>query len=55
VVKILDHSMPTPPVEYDVDAFVRILRDIEMALTKTDLPAVVSGEDDMNGISWFME
>ena len=55
MVKILDLSMPTPPVEYDVDAFVRILRDIEMALTKTDLPAVVSGEDDTNGISWFME
>jgi|TARA_R100001530_G_scaffold9490_1_gene9542 hypothetical protein len=53
--KLLDHSMPTPPEGYDVDTFVRIFRDIEMALTKTDFPAIVSGKDDTNGISWFME
>jgi hypothetical protein len=38
-----------------VDTFVRILRDLEMALTKIDFPAVVSGEDDTNGVAWFME
>ena len=55
MVKLLDHSMPLAPDDYDADTFVRILRDIEMALTKTDLPAVISGKDDTNGISWFME
>lgn len=53
--KLLDHSMPTPPQEYDADVFIRILRDLEMALTKMDFPAVVSGEDDDNGKSWFMD
>ena len=47
--------MPTPPQEYDADVFIRILRDLEMALTKMDFPAVVSGEDDDNGKSWFMD
>jgi hypothetical protein len=55
VAKILDHSMPLAPAQYDVDTFTRILRDLEMALTKTDLPSVVSGEDDTNGVTWFMD
>jgi|TARA_R110000824_G_scaffold31270_1_gene101914 hypothetical protein len=53
--KLLDHSMPMAPDQYDTDTFVRILRDLEMALTKIDFPAVVSGEDDTNGVAWFME
>ena len=53
--RLLDHAMPMSPEEYDADIFTRILRDLEMALTKTDLPAVVSGKDDTNGISWFMD
>lgn len=52
---LLDHSMPTAPDEYDADTFVRILRDLEMALTKIDFPAVISGEDDTNGLNWFMD
>lgn len=52
---LLDHSMPMAPDEYDVDTFVRILRDLEMALTKIDFPAVVSGQDDTNGLNWFMD
>jgi hypothetical protein len=55
VVKLLDHSMPEAPVQYDVNTFTRILRDLEMALTKTDWPAIVSGEDDTNGVTWFMD
>jgi len=43
------------PDEYDPDTFVRILRDLEMALTKIDFPSVVSGEDDTNGLNWFMD
>ena len=52
---LLDHSMPMAPDEYDPDTFVRILRDLEMALTKIDFPSVVSGEDDPNGLNWFMD
>jgi len=55
MVKLLDHSMPIAPDEYDADTFVRILSDLEMALTKIDFPAVVSGEDDDNGKNWFMD
>jgi hypothetical protein len=53
--RLLDHAMPMAPDQYDADIFTRILRDLEMALTKTDLPAVVSGKDDTNGINWFMD
>ena len=52
--RLLDHAMPMAPDEYDADTFVRILRDLEMALTKMDFPAVISSEDDDNGKSWFM-
>tara|TARA_R110002020_G_scaffold457209_1_gene674042 strand:- start:267 stop:434 length:168 start_codon:yes stop_codon:yes gene_type:complete len=53
--RLLDHSMPMVPDQYDPDTFSRIMRDLEMALTKTDLPAIVSGKDDTNGINWFMD
>ena len=53
--KLLDHAMPMVPDEYDADVFVRIMRDLEMALTKTEIPAVISGQDDTNGITWFMD
>ena len=52
---LLDNSMPLAPDQYDADTFARILRDLEMALTKIDFPAVVSGEDDTNGLNWFMD
>jgi len=55
MVSLLDHSMPMAPDEYDPDTFVRILRDLEMALTKIDFPSVVSGQDDTNGMNWFMD
>jgi len=47
--------MPNAPEEYDPETFVRIFRDLEMALTKLDFPAVVSGENDTHGILWFNE
>lgn len=52
---LLDHNFPMVPEEYDPDTFARIMRDLEMALTKFDFPAVMSGEDDTKGFSWFME
>ena len=53
--RLLDQSMPMAPAQYDADTFVRILRDIEMSLTKMEFPSIVSGEDDTNGVAWFME
>jgi hypothetical protein len=53
--KILDHSLPMVPQEYDPELFSRIMRDLEMSLTRTELPAVISGQDDTRGFSWFME
>ena len=35
--RLLDHSFPDASIEYDADVFQRILRDIEMALTKVEL------------------
>ena len=52
---LLDHAFPLVPATYDQDTFSRILRDLEMALTKIDFPAVVSGEDETKGYSWFFE
>jgi hypothetical protein len=31
------------------------MRDLEMALTKKEIPAVISGQDDTRAINWFME
>ena len=52
---LLDHTFPLVPATYDQDTFSRIMRDLEMALTKIDFPAVVSGEDETKGFSWFFE
>tara|TARA_Y100001951_G_C11204771_1_gene219278 strand:- start:556 stop:774 length:219 start_codon:yes stop_codon:yes gene_type:complete len=52
---LLDHNFPMVPEEYDPGTFARIMRDLEMALTKFDFPAVMSGEDDTKGLSWFMD
>jgi hypothetical protein len=52
---LLDHNFPMVPATYDQDTFARIMRDLEMALTKIDFPAVVSGEDETKGYSWFFE
>jgi hypothetical protein len=54
MVQLLDHSMPLVPETYNVEDFNRIMRDLELALTKIDFPAVVSGEDDTQGFTWFM-
>tara|TARA_R110000796_G_scaffold44978_3_gene109262 strand:+ start:1900 stop:2067 length:168 start_codon:yes stop_codon:yes gene_type:complete len=53
--KLLDTALPLVPQEYDFDMMVRLLGLLESALTKTEIPAVISGLDDTNGISWFMD
>jgi hypothetical protein len=51
---LLDHNFPLVPATYDQDTFSRIMRDLEMALTKFDFPAVITGEDETNAKNWFL-
>ena len=55
MVKLLEQSMPLAPSEYDESTFVRILRDLELALTKIEFPSMITSEDDNNSLTWFME
>ena len=55
VAKLLETSLPLVTPEYDFDTMMRLVRTIEDALTRTELPAVISGEDDTNGLNWFMD
>ena len=48
---LLDHSFPDAPVEYESATYQRILRDIEMALTKKDFPVEVEGKDGSRSLS----
>lgn len=52
---LLEQTLPLVPSQYDAETFGRLVREIEMALTKVEFPAVVSGEDSAQGFSWFME
>ena len=52
--KILEQSLPTAPLEYDSNIYQRILSDLEISLTRINFPAVVSGEDDTNALTWFL-
>ena len=53
--KLLETSLPLVTPEYDFDTMMRLVRTIEDALTRTELPAVISGEDDPNGLNWCMD
>lgn len=53
--RLLETSLPMVPQTYDADTMVRLVRTIEDALTRVEIPSVISGKDDTNGISWFMD
>jgi len=55
VAKLLETSLPLVTPGYDFDMMIRLVRTIEDALTRTELPAIISGEDDTNGLNWFMD
>tara|TARA_R100001244_G_scaffold94488_1_gene70947 strand:+ start:1004 stop:1171 length:168 start_codon:yes stop_codon:yes gene_type:complete len=55
MVKLLDHSFPDATTEYDPDTLQRILRDIEIALTKMEFPTEIEGKDENKALTWFME
>ena len=52
---LLETSLPLVSPEYDFDTMLRLVRTIEDALTRTEIPSVISGEDDINGLNWFMD
>jgi hypothetical protein len=52
--RLLDHSFPDAPPEYDPDIWQRVLRDVEISLTKTELPLRVEGKDENSALTWFM-
>ena len=53
--RLLETSLPIIPVEYNADVMIRLVQTIETALTSKEIPSVISGEDDTNGINWFMD
>jgi hypothetical protein len=53
--RLLETALPLVTLEYDFDMMVRLVRTLEDALTRTELPAVISGQDDTNGLNWFMD
>lgn len=52
--RLLETALPLVPQEYDFGTMVRLVSTLEDALTRTEIPAVISGEDDTNGMNWFM-
>ena len=52
--RLLDHSFPDAPIDYDYITFQRILRDIEMSLTKKEIPSEVECKDENSALTWFM-
>ena len=53
--RLLETSLPPVTPEYDFDTMMRLVRTLEDALTRTEIPSVISGEDDTNGLNWFMD
>ena len=52
--KLLEQSFADAPDDYDVITFQRILRDIEVALTKKEFPQEVESLDGSRSVSWFL-
>ena len=53
--RLLETPLPLVPVEYEPNIMARLVKTIESALTSKEMPSVISGEDDTNGINWFMD
>ena len=52
--RILETNLPRVPQTYDADTMIRMVRTLEDALTRIEIPSVISGEDDTNGVNCFM-
>ena len=53
--KLLETSLPIIPSEYDQQTMIMLVQVVEIALTTNEIPSVISGEDDTNGMNWFMD
>jgi len=53
--RLLETPLPIIPGEYNADIMIRLAQTIENALMSKEMPSVISGEDDTNGINWFMD
>ena len=53
--RLLETPLPIIPVEYNADIMIRLAQTIENALMSKEMPSVISGEDDTNGMNWFMD
>ena len=52
--RLLEVPLPLLPQQYDAELMIQVVSDIETALTRTEIPSVISGEDDTNRLNWFM-
>jgi len=52
--RLLEVPLPLLPQQYDAELMIQVVSDIETALTRTEIPSVISGEDDTNSLNWFM-
>ena len=53
--KLLETALPIVPDQYEAETWSRIVRELEMALTRVDFPENVSVKDDTDGINWFID
>jgi hypothetical protein len=53
--RLLEHSFPDAPVQYDQNTWRRILRDIEMSLSKLEFPSQIEGKDENKALTWFID
>jgi hypothetical protein len=54
VARLLDHSFPDAPKEYNAETWQRVLRDIEISLSKIEFPSEVEGKDENRALTWFI-
>jgi hypothetical protein len=52
--RLLDHSFPDAPGEYSQNTWQRILRDIEISLSKMEFPSEIEGKDENRALTWFI-
>jgi len=52
--KLLKNSLPNVETEYNPELVQRAFRDIEIALTDTEMPSKIEGQDENSALTWFL-
>jgi|TARA_R110002073_G_scaffold165523_4_gene322232 hypothetical protein len=52
--RLLNHSLPNVETEYNSELVQKAFRDIEIALTDTEMPSKIEGQDENNALTWFL-